>query len=239
MSSRVDLPPIERDIDSPEIREAPENFQRDIFDDSSTPSIAPIRTDTPHSGVTHGHQPESEFAPEGNLNLDNNLNQAAPLPPSVIPDPNIAPDPPPPLDLDNSDDELVTERVLFCAVCPENHQEDLFDWTVDMISSPQESSHLAEDGLPLVTHPLTCEPEQCSELEIPLSRSDLLHWAQAEQPEELSYVATCAEVHVKDLTSKEKALFDVAKAAELTCWIQTSALQPVLRRHLNQSDPED
>ena len=186
-----------------------------------------------------GQQPESELGTDGNSNTGQNVLPPVPLPLNDLPDPSLAPDPPPPLDLDPTDDELVTERVLFCdRVCNDNRPEDLFDWTVELISNPYESIHLAEDGLPIITEPLTCESEQCFVLEVPLSRSDIIQWSQADQPEELSCVASAskrarAEVHVKDLTSQEKALFDIAKDAELTCWIQTSALQPVLRRHLN------
>ena len=233
-SSNQDLPPIEENLEPPEIsRDQLENPWADNY----TPSIAPATPETPHSGTIPGYQPESELGLEGEPNTGN-LNQIAPIPPSVIPDPNAAPEPPPPLDLDPTDDELVTERVLFCnPVCSEIQQEDLFDWTVESVSDPHETILLAEDGMPLIANPLNCDSEQCFVLEIPMSQNDVRHWAEAEQPEELSYVASAskrarAEVQVKDLASKEKALFDAAKDAELTCWIQTSALQPVLRRHL-------
>ena len=42
-----------------------------------------------------------------------------------------------------------------------------------------------------------------------------------------------AEVQIKDLTAAERKLFDAAKEAELSCWLQTSALKPMLRKHLN------
>ena len=194
---------------------------------------------TPQSTATPENQPESELGTDGLPNAETNGMPTAPLPPYEIPDPSLAPAEPPPLDLDPTDDELFTENVLFCdPIWCDHKPEDLFDWTVELLPNPQESILLAEDGLPIISEPLSCEPEQCFVLEIPLSRSDIIHWSQAEQPEELSFVASAskrarAEVHVKDLTSQEKALFDVAKDAELSCWIQTSALQPVLRRHLN------
>lgn len=228
-----DIPELRNNLGRPEGNPQ----QAEISDGEYTPTI--WSPETPQSGGTVGQQPESELGTDGNSNTGQNVLPPVPLPPNDLPDPSLAPDPPPPLDLDPTDDELVTERVLFCdPVCNDNRPEDLFDWTVELISNPYESIHLAEDGLPIITEPLTCESEQCFALEVPLSRSDIIQWSQADQPEELSCVASAskrarAEVHVKDLTSQEKALFDIAKDAELTCWIQTSALQPVLRRHLN------
>lgn len=228
-----DIPELRNNLGGPEGNPQ----QAEIIDGEYTPTI--WSPETPQSGGTMGQQPESELGTDGNSNTGQNVLPPVPLPPNDLPDPSLAPDPPPPLDLDPTDDELVTERVLFCdPVCNDNRPEDLFDWTVELISNPYESIHLAEDGLPIITEPLTCKSEQCFVLEVPLSRSDIIQWSQADQPEELSCVASAskrarAEVHVKDLTSQEKALFDIAKDAELTCWIQTSALQPVLRRHLN------
>ena len=40
-------------------------------------------------------------------------------------------------------------------------------------------------------------------------------------------------MQLKDLTSADRHLFDIAKDAELTCWLQTSALKPILRKSLN------
>lgn len=42
-----------------------------------------------------------------------------------------------------------------------------------------------------------------------------------------------AEVCIKNLNLEEKLLIEMAKDAELNCWIQTSALKPILRRKLN------
>ena len=60
----------------------------------------------------------------------------------------------------------------------------------------------------------------------------------AEHPEELAQIASAgkrarAEVQIKDLTQADRKLFEAAKDAELSCWLQTSALKPVLRKHLN------
>jgi hypothetical protein len=71
-----------------------------------------------------------------------------------------------------------------------------------------------------------------------MSRQDVLKWSSAEHPEELAQVASaskraCAEVQIKDLSQTDRKLFEAAKEAELSCWLQTSALKPVLRKHLN------
>lgn len=42
-----------------------------------------------------------------------------------------------------------------------------------------------------------------------------------------------SEASIKELTHEERALFDSAKDSELNCWMQTNALRPILRRHLN------
>ena len=71
-----------------------------------------------------------------------------------------------------------------------------------------------------------------------MSRQDLLRWHSAEHPENLACFASAgkrarAEVHLKDLSAEDRRLFDIAKNAELTCWLQTSALRPILRKSLN------
>ena len=42
-----------------------------------------------------------------------------------------------------------------------------------------------------------------------------------------------SEVQIKSLNLEDRFLFEKAKDAELNCWLQTSALKPILRRHLN------
>ena len=54
----------------------------------------------------------------------------------------------------------------------------------------------------------------------------------------MSYVAAAGqrarvEVQVKHLSAQERALFDIAKDNELSCWIATNALRPILRKSLN------
>ena len=187
-----------------------------------------------------GNQPESEIAPEATpaINPQGNESQIPLLsvPPGNLPE---APPAPPPLDLDNTDDELVVENVLHChpIIC-ESQSDQLLEWTVESKGSTHEQILLAEDGLPFLEEPLSCGVDQCFMLEVPLSKSDIVQWSQAEKPEEMASVASASkraksEVQIKDLNAKERALFDIAKDAELTCWIQTNALKPVLRKYLN------
>lgn len=75
-------------------------------------------------------------------------------------------------------------------------------------------------------------------LQIELNESDIQKWNQSEKPEALIHVASVAkrsrsEVQVKNLSLEDRFLFDKAKDAELNCWLQTSALKPILRKHLN------
>jgi len=75
-------------------------------------------------------------------------------------------------------------------------------------------------------------------LEVPMSEHDLQSWWSSDKPEAFAQVASAskrarAEVHLKTLTLEDRILFEKAKDAELNCWIQTSALRPILRKHLN------
>ena len=97
---------------------------------------------------------------------------------------------------------------------------------------------LAEDGLPYHDAPMECLEEECFCLEIPMKPSDLDAWYHETNPEEMCHVAAAsqrarAEVQVKTLTPAERKLFDVAKDNELSCWISTNSLKPILRQKLN------
>ena len=80
--------------------------------------------------------------------------------------------------------------------------------------------------------------EECYSLEIPLKAEDLTSWSLETNPEEMACVAAAGqrarvEVQVKHLSAKDKELFDIAKDNELSCWIATNALRPILRKSLN------
>ena len=244
-NSQVDvdrLPPPEAPR-NPEREQSPEQvFDSGVHHESySSPDYVPT-TPNSHTSVnpSSGLQPESETAPNEDQDLFVPPNQHVPLPglPSSVDQIPEAPADPPPLDLD-TDDELLVESVLHChPIECHSHQEQLLDWVVESRPEPSGDILLAEDGLPFLQEPLDCNHEQCFVLEVPLTRSDILQWFQAEKPEEMASVASAskrarAEVHIKDLTAKERALFDIAKDAEMTCWIQTNALKPVLRKYLN------
>lgn len=97
---------------------------------------------------------------------------------------------------------------------------------------------LAEDGLPYFNEPLECQEEECFVLEVPMKPSDVLAWSQETNPEELCHIAAAskrarAEVQVKSLSAEDRKLFDIAKDNELSCWISTSSLKPILRQKLN------
>ena len=75
-------------------------------------------------------------------------------------------------------------------------------------------------------------------MSIDVTEQDINKWSASTKPEEMAWIANVckrarAEVNVKDLSLDERILFEKAKDAELNCWIQTSALKPILRRKLN------
>ena len=114
----------------------------------------------------------------------------------------------------------------------------LHEWTVFHHGTDSGEVCLAEDGMPFIEEPLDPHENPCFMLEVPLSRQDLLRWSQSDHPEELAQVASAskrarAEVQLKDLNFQDRKLFAAAKDAEISCWLQTSALKPVLRKHLN------
>ena len=97
---------------------------------------------------------------------------------------------------------------------------------------------LAEDGLPYFHEPLECNNEECFVLEVPMKSSDIHAWNCEANPEQMCQVAAAsqrarAEVQIKTLTPEEKKLFEVAKDNELSCWLSTNSLKPILRQKLN------
>ena len=96
---------------------------------------------------------------------------------------------------------------------------------------------LAEDELPYFHEPLECDNEECFVLEVPMKSSDIHAWNCEANPEQMCQVAASqrarAEVQIKTLTPEEKKLFEVAKDNELSCWLSTNSLKPILRQKLN------
>ena len=216
-----------------------------LQDETYSPSIPP----EPHDGAPEMHhnlsnQPESELFPD-NLTTNQNTPVHEPSNPPTNPTENHESIDPEPIDLDTelSDDSAlyanVSEEIFACqAIDQQNPECDLLDWSVFQPGTETSQVCLAEDDLPLLEHPLEIQEHQCFMLEVPMTRQDLIRWSESSQPEELAQVASASkrarsEVQIKDLTSKERKLFDEAKQAELTCWLQTNALRPILRRQLN------
>ena len=147
------------------------------------------------------------------------------------------------IDLDTPNEEPIdaaeTENVLSCyEISDFLHENPIHEWNVFQPGTEFHDVCLAEDGLPLLDEPMCHHDHQCFMMEVPMSRQDLIQWSQSSHPEELAQVASAgkrarAEVQIKDLTAAERKLFDAAKEAELSCWLQTSALKPMLRKHLN------
>ena len=205
------------------------------------PSIAPATPnaqlpDFPLTPISTS-QPESEHVPEPNTENTN------PEPPSNPPE-NNPPINDEPIDLDSEDLDLQIpeepQTVLHCTTVdePNSSHDGLFEWITAQPGEQPCDILLAEDGLPYLENPLTCEEQQCFHMEILLNENDINQWIQSDKPEELAVLASVskrarAEINVKNLTLDEKILFEKAKDAELNCWLQTSALKPVLRRHLN------
>lgn len=174
------------------------------------------------------HQPESEAIPE----------EPAP----DIPFADLPSGAETPIDLDPSPESVEpdTEVVLHCEeCCAVDHSDILYDWTVfHPGTEATETVLLAEDGLPYLSEPLTCDEHHCFSLEIELNEQDIHKWANAPKPEEFAWGSQVSkrartEVNLKHLSLEDRILFEKAKDAELSCWIQTSALKPILRRSLN------
>ena len=207
----------------------PEQSVVQDFSPSIAPGTPPVHPETPLVTPHSSHQPESEAIPEE----PSHEIPFADLPPSGVATP---------IDLDPPSEagDTPSEVVLHCEECFVQSQSDtLFDWTVlHPGSHPSEDVVLAEDGLPYLSDPLTCDEQHCFSLEIELNDHDINKWAHASKPEEFAWVSQVTkrsrtEVNLKQLSLEDRILFEKAKDAELSCWIQTSALKPILRRSLN------
>ena len=207
----------------------PEHPSPQEFSPSIAPGTPPVIPGTPLVTPHSSHQPESELIPEE--------------PPPEIPFADLPPSgTQTPIDLDPPTDaaDAPSEVVLHCEECFVHSQsETLYDWTVlHPGSQSSETVVLAEDGLPYLSDPLTCDEQHCFSLDIELNEQDINKWAQSSKPEEFAWVSQISkrarsEVSLKQLNLEDRLLFEKAKDAELSCWIQTSALKPILRRSLN------
>eukprot|EP00435_Cladocopium_sp_Y103_P040825 s2199_g11.t1 len=211
----------------------PSILQEPIGNINRSPTI------TPHSSV----QPESELFPEP-PDANNTI------PPTASETPNHPHAPSEPIGLDPNNvpeaspaDESTTANdavpILHCyALQDSDVSNPTFEWTELHPGTSPCDVLLAEDGMPVIRNPLECEEHQCFALSVEITEGDMQRWAESPRPEEMAWLASAskrarAEVSVKTLNLEEKVLFEKAKDAELNCWIQTSALKPILRKQLN------
>ena len=198
------------------------------------PSIAP---DPPQPTSNNSEQPEQEISPPPSnpAELESSSTETLETDQEV---PTEADDAEP------ADDALILqvteipELALNANTEKSKGQSSLLSFDFLENASGQSQICLAEDGLPYFEEPLECNPDECFVLEIPMKSSDVLAWSKESNPEQMCHVAAASqrarsEVHVKDLTAAEKALFEVAKDNELSCWISTNSLKPILRQKLN------
>ena len=199
-------------------REITPNIQHDLTDlpDPSTGETAPNDEDTRVLGEAIDLEPSPD-QPMESINEDNP-------------------------DLDNPTNEEPA-LVLHCQPCNNVHKspektQDLLTCVSATIGEDQGTCLLAEDGFSYIHDPMMPTEEQAFHLEIALTERDIDLWLKEANPEQLAHVATVgkrarAEVKLHTLTNAERLLFDAAKDKELSCWIQTNAIRPILRQRLN------
>ena len=220
-----EIAPLDTETKNPQTPVPSEPYEPSIVPDIPN-QIIRSQSVTPHSSV----QPESELFPDPS-------NQ---LPTDEVAEPvENSPQNEEPFDLDATDEpnDDPTENampILHCSALDSS----VYEWTQFDPGEATQDVLLADDGLPMIENPLECEEQQCFALSIELSDNDVHRWAAADKPEEMAWLASVskrarAEVCIKNLNLEEKLLFEKAKDAELNCWIQTSALKPILRKKLN------
>ena len=185
-------------------------------------------------------QPEIEATPAVDVPVpdDTPINTPS-MEPSGAPIPTEETEMPP---LENLEDDALFTQSSILSCFHVQHSDEASDPLLEVSTLEpgleEPTILLAEDELPFVSDPLSCQEEQCFMLEVPMSEHDVQSWWSSEKPEAFAQVASAskrarAEVQLKTLTLEDRILFEKAKDAELNCWIQTSALRPILRKHLN------
>ena len=141
---------------------------------------------SPHSHHT-SVQPESEMFPEvpdhGSQqttyeNSDNAADPPAATEAEFLEPPNV-PAQDPPIDLDDIDDDLLCEKVLWCSDVPDQnpYDEPLHEWMCFQHGDQHNEICFADDDMPMLENPLEPNDEQCNMLEVPMSRQDLMTWS--------------------------------------------------------------
>ena len=209
---------------------AASNSPDDLVYSPSAPPSPGSPVGSHNAPTSSAGQPESEIIPD-----DTRSHEVDPQGPPEIESGVDVPVP----DSENSDLDEPAHLILSCAEVPsENPASTIFDWTTLESGETTHTVLLAEDGLPYIDDVIECTDEQCFMLDIPIHEQDIHKWHNDPKPEEFAWVASAtkrarSEVSVKSMTLEDRILFDQAKDAELNCWLQTSALKPILRRALN------
>ena len=215
------------------------------------PSVPEDNLDQPEHELTpqvsHG-----EDAVERQVEVERNAgpqaSSAAPSPDSVL-NPSEAPGHPNPepelsgvdVPVPESDEGLSVEEVHLASTPLEPEKDDkdaLMSFLTLHAAAESVGPPVAEDNLPYVVQPLSCAEQQAFCLEVPVNAKTYRRWAKEKSPDQMITLASVskrarAEVFVKDLTATERGLFEAAKQKEIQCWLQTSAIRPILRQKLN------
>ena len=220
----------------PEVRDLPQNMpipqpvpnesqENDVLDDEYSPSLAPE--------IPPPHQADDQ--PEGEASHPPTVGSGETTPTAVTDTEETSPG-------ENAPEEsfLLQATNLIEQNNPLDPDQDglmMFD-TFYSSDCPNEAVSLAEDGMPFIDDPIDCNTEECFILEIPLKSEDLTAWSLESNPSDMACVAAAgqrarSEVQVKYLSDSDRKLFDIAKNNELSCWITTNALRPILRKSLN------
>ena len=202
-------------------------------EDTYEPSLAPDPLPQP----TQPHeQPEQEVSPPTSNPSDHDASGTEPF--------DTDQELPESADAEPTDDALVLqvsdipELPMITGACEPPGKSSLFTFDLLQPATSESLVCLAEDGLPYFEEPLECTTEECFVLEIPMKHSDILSWSNETNPEQMCQVAAASqrarsEVQIKTLSLEDRKLFEVAKDNELSCWISTNSLKPILRQKLN------
>ena len=248
-SSFVDLT-----VPSPDFS-VPQSLPSGMSNPESTEVVVPGSSHGPSAALENDDvgQPEQELTPQVSIQEPDTSSPQAPEVERDLAAPSVSGpladsvQGPPSVDastipVPESEDGLYEEPILLTShvLEPENtlEKDPLMEFSTLHVSHDFSGPPLAEDNLPFVEHPLECSAHQAFALEVPVKAKDLKRWAQESAPEQLATIAAVSkrarsEVCIKDLSPRELELFEQAKAKELQCWVQTSAIRSVLRRRLN------
>ena len=95
----------------------------------------------------------------------------------------------------------------------------------------------SEDELVAIEDAFALRRDSCWVCEVFITEADVSKWRAADNPEELSFLATAAkrqraEVRMSQLSAEHRAEFDKAKACEIDSWLKTSTVERILRHKI-------